>query len=388
MCSSCQEHKNSPPNAPLNPWPWTQVPWNRIHIDFAGPIWDKMLLVIIDSHSRWPEVCILNKTTASMTVTALREIFARNGIPRELVTNNGPHFVSQEFGQFMADNGIRHIRSSPYHPASNGAAERLVQTVKKALLVGSREGVPLERTLATFLLRYRSTPHPVTGVAPSSLFLQRTLRTRLDLLRPDVGAKVRKHQGQQKDCHNRHSTARTFTVGQGVWVRNFRDGPRWVKGVITDCVGPVSYLVRVNGSTLWKRHTDHIQGGTEQVQGEQNWTTLAEPETDQLPSFQSSASSTQDAYDQTQGTPPGTEDNPQPSSPSQDPHHLTKRQVNIQHVIVIPLNDCIEHCKLEQRKLWTSRLRKEECGVCHYYYCCVYVLNAVWTMECVSIVYV
>ena len=183
----------------LNPWAWPQPPWDSVHADFAGPIQNKMLLVLIDSHSKWLEVCMLTKITANVTIATLREIFARNGIPREFVSDNGPQFVSQEFHHFMTDNGILHIRSSPYHPASNGAAERLVQTVKKALSTGIREGVTLDRTLATFLLQYHNTPHPTTGVAPSSLFLQRTLRTRLDLLLPDVGAKVRTHQGQHKD---------------------------------------------------------------------------------------------------------------------------------------------------------------------------------------------
>ena len=278
-CSACQEVKNAPPKAPLNPWPWPQTPWDRIHADFAGPIQNKMLLVLVDSHSKWPEVCILTKTTANITIATLREIFARNGIPREFVSDNGPQFVSQEFHQFMTENGIRHIRTSPYHPASNGAAERFVQTVKKALSAGLKEGVPLEKTLATFLLQYRNTPHPTTGVAPSSLLLQRTLRTRLDLLRPDVGAKVRVQQGQQKDHHDQHTRTRTFPVGHPVWVRNFRGGASWVEGVIEDSLGPVSYLVCVQGGALWKRHVDHVRDRLDRGQEDQTGITTSSANT-------------------------------------------------------------------------------------------------------------
>ena len=120
------------------------------------------------------------------------------------MSDNRPQFAAEEF---MTENGVKHIRTSPYHPASNGAAERLVQTVKQALKAGYEPGIPLEQTLAAFLLRYRTTPHATTGVAPSTLFLNRSLRTRLDLLRPNVGTRVRQQQAHQKD-HDHHSRAR------------------------------------------------------------------------------------------------------------------------------------------------------------------------------------
>ena len=75
-----------------------------------------------------------------------------------MVSDNGPQFVAEEMRQFLATNGVKHLRSAPYHPATNGAAERLVQTVKCALKAGHERGVPLEKTLATFLLQYRTTP--------------------------------------------------------------------------------------------------------------------------------------------------------------------------------------------------------------------------------------
>ena len=103
---------------------------------------------MVDSHSKWPEVCIMNKTSADKTIAVLRDIFARNGLPRELVSDNGPQFTSQQFTKFMSTNGIRHVTSSPYHPASNGAVERFVQTVKKALYAGEKDGMTLEMALA------------------------------------------------------------------------------------------------------------------------------------------------------------------------------------------------------------------------------------------------
>ena len=260
-CEACQSNKHSPPKAPLHPWAWPTVPWQRIHVDFAGPVRGQMLLVITDAHSKWPEVYTMSSTTANKTITKLRETFARYGLPEQLISDNGPQFVSEELETFLRVNGVKHIRSSPYHPASNGAAERLVQTVKQALEAGRVDGVPLEQTLATFLLCYRATPHATTGVPPSTLLMGRTLRTRLDLIKPDVGRRVREQQAHQKTQHDTHTCERQFVLGQRVWVRNMREGPRWVDGVITGIQGPVSYLVRVASGAVWRRHVDHIRDG-------------------------------------------------------------------------------------------------------------------------------
>ena len=149
-CVSCQEHKSLPPKVPLHPWSWPSAPWERIHVDFCGPIDGKMLFVVVDAYSKWPEIYPLSSTTTSKTITILRELFARYGIPRQLVSDNGSQFTSDEFNQFISSNGIRHIHTSPYHPSSNGAAERMVQTVKRAINSSKQEGLSLEYTLANY----------------------------------------------------------------------------------------------------------------------------------------------------------------------------------------------------------------------------------------------
>ena len=165
----------------------------------------------------------------------------------------------------MAENGIRHIRSSPYHPASNGAAERVVQTIKRALLASKKDKPSLEQALAAFLLQYRNTPHATTGAFPSSLFLQRTLWTRLDLLRPHVGAKVQQRQEEQKIYYDQHSRERLFIIGQKVWVHNYREGPRWVKGTVTETLGPVSFVIWTEGGMFWKRHIDQMRARNDET---------------------------------------------------------------------------------------------------------------------------
>ena len=102
-------------------------------------------------------------------------MFTRFGIPHQLVSDNGPQFVLQfvlqEFKSFLSANGIKHIKTAPHHPTSNGSAERLVQTVKQSLWAACRRGVSVEQALAAFLMYYQTTLHTTMGVAPSDLFL-------------------------------------------------------------------------------------------------------------------------------------------------------------------------------------------------------------------------
>ena len=89
-----------------------------------GPIGNKYLITFIDYYSSFPEVMITRDISSANIVRVLKDIFARSGLPEEIVSDNGPQFVSKEFETFLNKNGIRHVRSSPYHPQSNGKIER------------------------------------------------------------------------------------------------------------------------------------------------------------------------------------------------------------------------------------------------------------------------
>ncbi len=81
--------------------------------------------------SKWLDAKLIKRVTFSSNITALRSIFATHGIPELLVYDNGSVFTSDEFKDFLKQNGIRHNTSAPCHPASNGLAERNVQTFKE-----------------------------------------------------------------------------------------------------------------------------------------------------------------------------------------------------------------------------------------------------------------
>ena len=87
----------------------------------------------IDSHSKWIEVFPTKLSTSATVIELSRTLFAQLGVPEVVVTDNGSCFVSVEFETFLLKNGIKHITSAPYHPSTNGLAERAVQIVKQGL---------------------------------------------------------------------------------------------------------------------------------------------------------------------------------------------------------------------------------------------------------------
>ena len=124
-----------------------------------------MFLMVIDAHTKWLEVIPLRGATSQLTIQQLQTIFAHFGLPDTVVTDNGTCFVSSEFEQFLSENGIHHWKTAPYHPATNGLAERNVQILKQGLK--KIKNGSMEERLAKLLFNYRITPQSTTGTSPA-----------------------------------------------------------------------------------------------------------------------------------------------------------------------------------------------------------------------------
>ncbi|KHJ97813.1 integrase core domain protein [Oesophagostomum dentatum] len=122
-----------PAKTVLNSWATETKPWDRIHIDYAGPLDGKMYLVVVDANSKWPEVFEMSSSSTAATLREIRMLFARFGNPRVIVSDNGTQFTATEFQEFCKKQGIDHVRSPPFHPQSNGQAERFVDILKRTL---------------------------------------------------------------------------------------------------------------------------------------------------------------------------------------------------------------------------------------------------------------
>ena len=139
---------------------WPSNPWHRIHIDYAEDE-NGHYLIVVDAHSCWPEIFFIPRnTSAGATISILRELFAKYGLPVQCVSDNGPHFRSEDFAHFLKLNGVKHVRVAPYHAASNGSVERMVQSFKAHMKICKGSKLPVPQRIANFLLTYRSTRHP------------------------------------------------------------------------------------------------------------------------------------------------------------------------------------------------------------------------------------
>ena len=258
-CAPCQHHQNMPQTAPTHSWEAPTKPWSRLHMDFVGPFLGKMFLIVVDYFSKWLDVLPMSSSAnAPHTVRNMRSLFATQGRPELVVTDNAPCFKCEEFGSFLKKNNIRHVPGCPYHPATNGIAERAVQTFKKTLkklLESNSTAVDIDTLINRLLFVYRITPHSVTGVSPCMMLMGRELNNHLSAIKPHRGKTTR--MKMKADSYS-HTRTRQLWKPDLVWMRNYANGPKWVKGIIERVASPVSYDVGIKGGIV-KRHIDQLR---------------------------------------------------------------------------------------------------------------------------------
>ena len=136
-----------------------------------------------------------NFSTSTVSIENTRECFVAHGLPEQVVTDNGPSFISEEFQNVHEQ---KWYSSHPHFASSSilGQVERTVQTFKTGVM-RLKEGT-LPTKVVWFLFNYGTTPHTTTGHSPAEIMCGRKLRTRLDLLKLDSRSHVRTQQARQK----------------------------------------------------------------------------------------------------------------------------------------------------------------------------------------------
>ena len=160
-CTVCQK-TTTHNRKPLISTPLPSHPWQRIVLDLFE-LKGSAYLLAVDYYSRFVEVEKLSSTTSSSVITKLKSIFARFGIPAEVISDNGPQFNSQDMKEFSEIYGFRHTTTSPHYSQTNGLAERTAKTVKGLLEYCSD---PYQA-----LLSNRATPFPWCRLSPAELLM-------------------------------------------------------------------------------------------------------------------------------------------------------------------------------------------------------------------------
>ncbi|XP_062618993.1 uncharacterized protein K02A2.6-like [Saccostrea cucullata] len=207
----------------------------------------------------------MKTTTSSQTIDVLRTVFACNGLPSQIVSDNGPQFTSEEFVNFTRGNDIKHITSAPYYPSTNGLGERFVQSFKMSLKSSKKESGNMVKKLSNFFMAYRNASQCTTNESPAKLFMGRNLPSHLDLMKPDVRRKVEEKQCEVRET--RKSVLRKFEPGDSVAVPDYRkDHSQWTSGTVTTLIGPISYSVEVTPGVTWRRHADQLRSSSVPIQ--------------------------------------------------------------------------------------------------------------------------
>ena len=160
------------------------------------------------------------------------------------MSDNGTQFTALEFEEFCRLNGIVHTKVAPYHPSSNGLAERAVRVFKQGLR--KQTGGSISDQLSRMLLQYRITPHSTTGLSPAELLMGRKLHSRLDLLKPRIDKRVLGKQERQKTDHDKNVRDRFFSKEEKVFAKNHGKGDKWLYGEIVEKSGPLSFKVKLD----------------------------------------------------------------------------------------------------------------------------------------------
>ena len=189
-CVKCQKtNTRKVPPAPLVPLPVITEPFRRIAMDIVGPLpksrlGNRFILVLCDYATRYPEAIPLRCIDAVHVAEELIKVFARLGIPEEILTDQGSNFTSQLLAELYHLLHVHPIRTSPYHPQTDGLVERFNQTLKNMLRrAATEEGKDWDKLVPYLLFAYREVPQASTGFSPFELLYGRDVRGPLDILR-------------------------------------------------------------------------------------------------------------------------------------------------------------------------------------------------------------
>uniref|UniRef100_A0A3P9MMP6 Gypsy retrotransposon integrase-like protein 1 n=1 Tax=Oryzias latipes TaxID=8090 RepID=A0A3P9MMP6_ORYLA len=245
-CDICARSKSSnlPPAGLFHPLPIATRPWSHIALDFVTGLppsqGNTVILTVVDRFSKAAQFIPLPKlpTAAEMADILVHQVFRNHGIPKDIVSDRGPQFVSQVWRTFCSALGATVSLSSGYHPQSNGQAKRANQELEAALRCLAAQN---PSTWSKFLvwIEYAHNNHPssATGLSPFEISLGYSPplfpSQELDLAVPSVqhhlqriqriwrqakAALLRTRESNCRLANLRRRAAPNYQPGQKVWL--------------------------------------------------------------------------------------------------------------------------------------------------------------------------
>ena len=224
--------------------------FEKIAIDLKGPIRsDKYqcnlstnffyLLVMIDAYSRYVEVAVLKRIRSKDIINAIKKHWLdKHPSPKELLSDQGRQFISQEFLEFRTNHHIKHRFTTPYNPQCNGIVERTNKTIGEILRI--MIGRSIEELKNAISVRCNQTWHSSIGKSPQEL----------------LKSKNRKTENNAKLPEQSHAEITKFEVGKKIYLRNYspeKTEPLWFGPFKILEIGPNTNYLKIqtkNGTKI------------------------------------------------------------------------------------------------------------------------------------------
>ena len=179
-CETCRQKPKANTESHRHRWEAATRPFERIHVDWAQVPNIGIVLIIVDAFSGWPEAFVCLDRSSHPVKRVFQSLFARYGVPQQIVTDNAKEFIASDLLQWLSKVGAEALQTPQYHSCSNGLVERMVQTLKRVLRIYSIEKGDPHTFLQKVLMTYRSSRVTSSrGCTPSELFIGREMRNPL-----------------------------------------------------------------------------------------------------------------------------------------------------------------------------------------------------------------
>ena len=263
-CSVCQSHGKSQPPEPMKSHEIPSRPWQTVATDIFF-LCENEYLLIADYYSKYTILRQIPKghSNSSTVIRLLKNVFAEQGIPESLISDNGPHFNSQIFRDFSKSWNFTHTTSSPRYPQSNGFIERNIQTVKTTIKKAKQSNTDVQKALMIL----RATPIDHHLPSPAELLYGRKLRTTLPAKienttvdRHQIHQRFQMRQEIQKQHFNKNAhPLPPLHTGQTVHIQD-KSNKKWIPGTIQDVQPePRSYKVETETGQILRRNRRHLK---------------------------------------------------------------------------------------------------------------------------------
>ena len=229
-CAACQVQAKPPAPAKLAVTHTPKAVWEKVNIDYLGPLPNGFyLVVIVDQLSKFPIVEPIRNTSADLLIDFLQRTIATFGLFQTIISDNGPPFKSYKLRQFFKKLKIKHQRITPLWPQANAQAESFMKPLMKSVRSSYINRENWRKELQNFLFTYRHTPHCATKFPPSSLMFSRntnfTIPSVNDSVEHDIHQKARERleeaKLQRKEYHDKRTNAkdRDINIGDTVIIK-------------------------------------------------------------------------------------------------------------------------------------------------------------------------